>query len=103
MKPGQEAILNYKDHKIELHKADIEKNMAWKNDEFIFNGENLQSIMRSISRWYDVDIVFQNNGDQSKYWGTVSRKKNLSSVLKMLESTGKIKFQIKGRRIIAMN
>lgn len=103
MKPGQEAIINYENHKIELSNADIEKNMAWKNDEFIFNGENLQNIMRSVSRWYDVDIVYQNYGDQSKYWGTVSRKKNLSAVLKMLESTGKIKFQIKGRRIIAMN
>lgn len=103
LKPGQEALTKENEDDILISEADIEKNMAWKNNEFIFNGENLKSIMRSISRWYDVDIVYRNYTDQTKYWGTVSRSKNISEVLKMLESTGKIKFKIEGRRIIAMN
>lgn len=103
LKPGQESLTQETDNNILISEADIEKNTAWKNNEFIFNGENLKSIMRSISRWYDIDVIYKNYSDETKYWGTVSRSKNISAVLKMLESTGKIKFQIEGRRIIAMN
>ncbi|WP_342328705.1 FecR family protein [Pedobacter sp. FW305-3-2-15-E-R2A2] len=103
MRPGQEAFTEKGEDQIAVSKADIEKNIAWKNDEFIFNGEDLQSIMRSIARWYDVEVSYQNYSNHTRYWGTVSRSKNISAVLKMLESTGKIKFEIKGRRIIAMN
>ncbi|NQX37618.1 FecR protein [Pedobacter steynii] len=103
LNPGQGALITEGDNDILITQADIEKNMAWKNNEFIFNGENLRSIMRSIARWYDVDIIYKNYSDDTKYWGTVSRSKNISAVLRMLESTGKIKFHIEGRRIIAMN
>jgi len=103
LSPGQEALITENGNQISVTQADIEKNIAWKNNEFIFNGENLRNIMRSLARWYDVDIVYRNYSDDTRYWGTVSRLKNISAVLKMLESTGKIKFQIEGRRIIAMN
>lgn len=103
IKPGQEALIKANNHGILIAEADIEKSMAWKNNEFAFNGEDLKSIMRSIARWYDVDILYQGYSDTTRYWGTVSRSKDISAVLKMLESTGKIKFKIEGRRIIAMN
>lgn len=103
IKPGQEAITNNQTKTISIESADIEKNIAWKNNEFIFNGDNLNSIMKSIGRWYDVEIIYQSNSDQTKYWGVVSRSKNISSVLKMLQSTGKAKFKIEGRRITVMN
>lgn len=103
LRPGQESLINGRENGILISQADIEKNIAWKNNEFLFNGEDLRSIMRSIARWYDVEIVYLNYSDKTRYWGTVSRLKNISSVLKMLESTGKVRFKIEGRRIIAMN
>ena len=98
--PGQES--NIQNGKIQVQNADMESTIAWKNGDFIFNNEPLESIMNKISRWYDVEVVYQHADKDRKFSGAVSRGKNLSSVLKAMSYTGKIQFKIKGRRVLVM-
>jgi transmembrane sensor len=102
LKPGQEAILNRGSGNIKVAPADLEQAIAWKNGYFIFYNENIESIMRKVSRWYNVDIVYQGNLSNKDFVGTISRNKNVSELLKMLELTGAIHFSIDGRRITVM-
>lgn len=101
LKPGQQAELT--GNTIKLATADLEEVMSWKNGKFIFNDESLESIMRKVSRWYDVSVEYQGVSKQLLFGGLVSRSKNISSVLEVMESTGKVKFKISGRKIIVMN
>lgn len=103
LKPGQRATLE--NGKVEIEPADLEEAMAWKNGDFIFNNESLGSIMRKIERWYDVKVIYQDYSQSlnQKYSGAVSRSKNLSAVLKIMELTNKVKFKIDGRRIYVMS
>lgn len=103
IRPGQSATTVDSTTAISIAEADLEKSVAWKNNEFIFNGENLESIMKSISRWYNIEILYRDKAGKTKYWGVVSRNQNLSAVLKMLQSTGKVSFKLEGRRLIVMN
>ncbi|AOM76068.1 FecR family protein [Pedobacter steynii] len=103
LRPGQMALTKIHSENIEIEPADTEKNIAWKNDDFIFNGENLPSIMKTIARWYDVEVVYQVSPDSTRYWGVISRSKNLSEVLKMLQSSGHINSKVQGRRVIIMD
>lgn len=103
IRPGQSATTVDSTASISIADADLEKSLAWKNNEFIFNGENLESIMKSVSRWYNIEIVYQRSSGKTKYWGVVSRNQNLSAVLKMLQSTGKVSFKIEGRRLTVMD
>ncbi len=102
LKPGQEAILNRGSGNIKVAQADLEQAIAWKNGYFIFYNENIESIMRKVSRWYNVDIVYHGNLNNKDFVGTISRNKNVSELLKMLELTGAIHFSIDGRRITVM-
>lgn len=103
LKSGQAAINQESSKTINVENADLEKNLAWKNNEFIFNGDDLMSIMKEVSRWYNVEVIYDGNINPGKYWGAVSRSKNISEVLKMLQLTGKINYKIEGRRITLMN
>lgn len=103
IKPGQLATTIDSSDVISAVEADLEKSLAWKNNEFMFNGEDLESIMKSVSRWYNIEIVYRGNSGKTKYWGVVSRNQNLSAVLKMLQSAGKVSFSVEGRRVIVMN
>jgi len=98
--PGQQG--SFAQNGFKIHAADTEQAMAWKNGYFIFNDEELSSIMRKISRWYDVDIEYKSKNNLS-YTGTVSRFKNVSDVLKMLTLTGTVHFNIEERRITVIN
>ncbi len=106
LKPGQQSKVN---EMINVFNVDTQEAIAWKNGYFIFNNENIESIMRKVSRWYNVDIEYQGNISQKALWGSLSRFKNLSELIDMLELTGSVHFKIvpgdtseKERRIIVM-
>lgn len=98
IKPGQQSII--KDIDIQIINADIEMETAWKNGYFIFNDESLESIMRKISRWYDVEVFYQDKLPPISFIGEISRSKNLSTFIGILEESGDVHFKIQGRRII---
>ena len=79
--------------------VDVEQEIAWKNDLFIFKGMDVKSIMREISRWYDIDVVYKGKLNPETFSGIVSRKSNLSQVLKIMEEGG-VRFVIEGRTIV---
>jgi transmembrane sensor len=80
--------------------ANVENALAWKNGVFQFDNLPLQTIMRQIARWYDVDVSYRVGLRDQVYSGTMPRKENISEVLKMLEYTGTIHFIMEGKTII---
>lgn len=100
--PGKEAILNKTTGRLHTADGDTESAIAWKNGYFIFDNEKVESIMRQISRWYDVEITYQGDVSRKAIGGSLSRSKNVSEVLNMLELTGTVHFKTNGRRIIVM-
>jgi transmembrane sensor len=82
--------------------VDLEEITAWRNGYFVFNHEHIESIMRKISRWYDVDVEYKGPISEDWFGGTVSRDKDASEMLSKLELTGQIHFKIVGRRIIVL-
>jgi len=99
LKPGQQAEVNSV-IKI-MDDVDIEEVMAWKNGSFQFNGETLESVMRQLERWYDVETVYQNKDTNKQFGGMISRNTNLSEVLKALELND-VHFKIEGKKIIVL-
>jgi transmembrane sensor len=89
LKPGQQAVLSraHSPFTIDLS-PDIDQVMAWKNGWFEFDNTDIKTIMRQISRWYDVDIRYETKTDNQTYGGRISRNINLSNILKMLELYG---------------
>ncbi|WP_316845038.1 FecR family protein [Pedobacter psychrodurus] len=101
IKPGEQSTLNASVLKVAT--VDTEQVLAWKEGFFMFDDENLQSIMYQVARWYDVEVEFKESGLKTKeFSGTVSRFGNVSQVLKKIELTGSVHFKIEGRRIVVM-
>ncbi|MCZ4224867.1 FecR family protein [Pedobacter rhodius] len=97
LKPGQQAVND--GSVIRLSKVDTELSVAWKNNKFIFENDNIRYIMRMIERWYNVEVVYDGEVPKDKFGGAVSRFGKVSEVLKSLQLTGKVHFEIEGRRI----
>ncbi|SMD10140.1 FecR family protein [Pedobacter nyackensis] len=98
VKPGQQA--SFSDNRINIEAVNVNAVVDWKNGKFRFKNEPLSSILRKISRWYDVQIEYQTDPDNMPtFSGSVSRFDNVSAVLKMLEETSDVKFLIEGKTI----
>lgn len=97
--PGQQSSFNKQTGITGVMKVDTDEVIAWKNGNFTFGSEDIQSTLRKLSRWYNVDVVYEQNVPSKAIWGTVSKFDNVSEVLKMIELTGVAHFEISGRRI----
>lgn len=100
LKPGQQSVLNNSSPgNMVITEASIEQVMAWKNGYFHFEKDDLYTVMRQLSRWYDVDIVYDVKRSGDEFMGDIPMSANLSEVLKILQFGG-IQFKIEGKQII---
>jgi transmembrane sensor len=98
--PGQQATVD--DSRLTIHvNVDLDEVMAWKNGFFSYKGADIQTIMRQVSRWYNVDVVFEKPITE-KFYAQVSRNTDVSNLLKMLEATKAVHFKIEGKTIKVM-
>jgi transmembrane sensor len=98
---GQQAQVNEKGEVRTVKNVNLDEVVAWKNNYFSFNNTDVKKLMRQLSRWYDVEVVFKGeSAEPVTFIGDISRAVNLSTVLKMLEHTGEVKFTIEGKKII---
>jgi ferric-dicitrate binding protein FerR (iron transport regulator) len=100
LRPGQQSVISTDSHTILVKNINTEDAIAWKNGYFMFPNESVTTIMREISRWYNVDIEYRGKIPHKTIWGSISRFKNVAETLRMLELTGCAHFKIKERRII---
>ncbi len=98
LQPGQQAVNGITQLQVIIN-ADVYEAVAWKNGKFLFHDTDLQTIMRQLSRWYDVDIEYQGTVYERHYSGRISRAVPVSQLFEILKTSG-LNFTINGRKII---
>lgn len=96
--PGDQGIND--GNQIKVRKVDTDEAVSWVKEEFMFRNEPLESIMRKVARWYNVELIYQNKqvGEET-FGGTISRYDNISSVLSAIEATSDVKFKVVERKV----
>lgn len=84
IKPGEQTLLN-RNGDIVVQEADLQTALAWKNGKIKFRDADIKTIMRQISRWYDIEVEYQGDLPERSFNGGVDRTAKLSSLLKILE------------------
>jgi len=101
IRPGQQAGIRQHSSVFIVHEADIESVVAWKNGLFQFNSADIQTIMRQIERWFDVNVHYEGPIPEGHYSGTVGRNNSLLTVLRIFEESG-LKFRIEGKELTVL-
>lgn len=100
LSPGQQSSL--KSEELTKATVNIDDELAWTKGSFHFSDQNIQSIMRQLARWYDIEVEYEPNIPYGGLHGRLSRNKNLSQILSGLEATQSVHFKVEGRRITVM-
>jgi len=99
LEPGQQAAFGPQGG-ISLSKnVDVAYETAWKDGFFWFDNTDIHTLMRQVSRWYDVDVTFKGNIEDDGFTGKISRNVPLSKFLNVLEQY-ELHFTIEGKKII---
>ncbi|MGX5690688.1 FecR family protein [Arcticibacter tournemirensis] len=103
LSPGQQSTVFSGDGAIDVRNVNTENIISWKNGYFIFDNQDITSIMKVIGRWYDVNIDYQSINKEEKFGGTFSRSSDLDDILKVLKILGNVDFKVEGRTIVVSN
>jgi transmembrane sensor len=98
LKPMQQSV-NSNEKITVISDADVDEAVAWKNGKFLFRNADLQTVMRQLERWYDVEVEFRGAIAPKHYHGRISRDVPVSQVFEILKTSG-VNFIINGRTII---
>ena len=99
LKPGEQSVLSAQG--IKINTVDTDESVAWKKGYFMFNNEKQESILRKISRWYNIKVEYADEEAKDvMYYGTVSRFDKISQVLHKFEQTGEVRFEMQGNKLI---
>ena len=96
--PGQQTEISQNGHLI-TENVDVNEATAWKDGLFFFKDADVETVMRQVARWYDVEISYEGKVPVRQLTGKVSRNVNISDLLGMLNYTG-INCKLQGRKII---
>jgi transmembrane sensor len=95
--PGEQAQVS---SLIVINKAiDTAAVMSWKNGRFAFSNADIKTIMRQLSRWYDVDVSYEGEIPDT-YTVTVPRDVPVSQLFHYIQLSGGVHFEIDGKKII---
>lgn len=96
--PGQQSAVARATGQIVAQGVDVDEAIAWKNGVFQFNSEDIQSVMRKVARWYDVDVQYEGTVSQH-FTGSVLRDADLATLLRRMELTNEVKFRVTGKTV----
>ena len=104
---GRDVLLSPSDRlevsgeNMRIEQVDTTLYMSWINQMFVFEGQPLEEIMKTLSRWYDMDFTFQSEDlKHIRFSGRLNRYQDIRVLLRTYEQTAGIRFDIQGRNII---
>ncbi len=101
IKPGQQLTYNRDSKKAETKEVDTELYTGWTKGMFIFENEPIESILKTMSRWYNFDFEFKaNNLKNQRFTLSLGRYDNINKILEMISISSDLKFTTKGNTII---
>ena len=100
LKPGQQAVIKRGDIQTKIMIADEAQALAWKDGYFLFKNTNIKDVVNELERWYNIDIQYEDEMEFENITGYISRNVKISSVLKMLQLSGIVDYEISGSTII---
>ena len=96
--PNQQAI--WSDDKFKVKQVDARNYVLWKEGIFYFEDVDLEMILDDMARWYNVNIFYVNPTlKKMKFSVEIKRYEDINEILRRIEQTKRVKFEIKDRTI----
>ncbi|MGJ8591901.1 MAG: FecR family protein [Aquaticitalea sp.] len=99
--PNTLAVYDRNDNRIKTQTVEVEKYFSWRDGIFIFKNDSMKSIMKKVSRYYNMEIVISNGVlSESTFSGYLDVKDNVENVIKIIQETTKFEYTITNNKLI---
>ena len=101
LSPSEQLVYDKASGRNDVRKVDVELFVSWKDGVYLFESQRLEDIMTLISKWYDVEVFYQNAGVKDIIFsGRLKRYENAETLLNVFESLGGVRFTVQGKTVV---
>ncbi|MEL1239675.1 FecR family protein [Flavobacterium flavipallidum] len=101
MMPNEQAISDIQKGSLKIKNIDVKPEVSWKEGEFSFKEESLKNIMQVLSRWYDMEVVFENKSlEEVKFKGVLRKNLKIEEIMSIMMTTSINNYEINNHKII---
>src|SRR5690606_32170905 len=98
--PGQQSVVEITTGALEVRNVSVSQEIAWKNGMFIFDNMSLERIMTILSRWYNIEVKFEDDTKRDiVFSGALSRSESVNILLSKIERIGCVNFELKDQTL----
>ncbi|WP_299672572.1 FecR family protein [uncultured Polaribacter sp.] len=100
LKPGEQSQFNTESKIIQIRDVNVLREIAWKDGVFSFKNKSLKEIMVVLSRWYDMEVQFENKAlEEITFNGGLKKKQSIIEILSAIRNMNNITYEIKNKTI----
>ena len=100
LKPSEQACITPGSNQINVRNVDTAFYTSWTHGKINFKDQRLDDIMKTLARWYDMDVVYENEATKELRFGCyVNRYNEITPLVKLLEQTGRVTVTVEGKTI----
>lgn len=101
LNPNQQSKLNIADKHLSVSHVNVYDEVSWKDGVFSFEKKPLAEIMKVLSRWYDIQVVFENTDlKEITFTGVLGKNQKVKDILLTLKTLSTIKdYEINNKTI----
>ncbi len=100
--PGEQVSV-LKSNSNHITKTKIEDSgfiTAWIDDIIVFRGESMESVVKKISRWFNVDVKLQGDSLKDYKLHATFHQESLEEILKLIKLTSPIDYKVIKREML---
>ena len=98
--PGQQTVDKEGDP-LEVREVEPLQYTGWREGKDVFENVSLENIMRTLVRWYDIEVVYTDSTVKNLHFtGDLERYGSINVFLDFIETGGDVRFKTEGRKII---
>lgn len=101
IRPDEQVVFNKIGKTLVRREVDAGIYAAWKDDQFVFEEQPLEEIMKQLQRWYEMDVFFaKEEAKNYRFSGNLQKYENFDRIVKMLEEVAGVKIGIQGKCVV---
>ena len=99
LSPGEQAVLTHEGI-LSCTSVDVTLYTAWKDGNFVFRKQRLEEVLKTLARWYDVDVFYEDVSRKDvEFTGNIERFERFEEIIDLLRMTRDTDFEVKGKNI----
>ncbi len=100
LKPSEQACITPGSNQINVRNVDTAFYTSWIHGKINFKDRRLEDIMKTLARWYDMNVVYGDEATKELRFGCyINRYNEITPLVELLEQTGRVSVDVEGKTI----